>query len=131
MFGSIPERLNPFGNVDHADWLLQAPFVVAMRMPALWWELATPYWAPRRKGEEAHRAIIEKAAAVVESHGAAQAQFAGASVALWLEAVSGRQPDPQALARAMQDIADASVEPHARRVRANYRRLRAARRKRA
>ena len=113
-----------------ADWLVLAPFVVAMRMPALWWELATPYWAPRRKGEEGHRAVIEKAAAVVESHGATQAQIAGTAVALWLETVSGRRPDPRAYARALQDIADAGVEPHARRVRANYRRLRAARRKR-
>ncbi len=107
------------------DMAMLAPMVIAMRMPALMWEMATPHFASRRKGEEGHRAVAEKAAAVVEGYAAAQAEMLNAWTSLWLETAKGDVPDPARIARKVQDITDASLEPAAKRVRANYRRLKA------
>ena len=109
------------------DMAMLAPMVIAMRVPSLWWEMTTPHFAPKRKGEEGHRAVIEKAAAVMEGYGAAHAEMMQAWASLWIETVSGDLPDARRIARKVQDIADASIEPAAKRVRANYRRLKARR----
>lgn len=113
-----------------AELLMLSPMVMAMRLPMVWWELSTPHFSARRERPEGHRAVFEKAAAVVESYGAAQAEIARSAALFWIDAFSGAMPDPARLSRSLTDLADASIEPHARRVRANYRRLRANGRKR-
>lgn len=110
-----------------SDVLTLSPMVIAMRLPMVWWELATPQFATRRADAEGHRAVFEKAAAVVESYGATQAQIAQATARFWIGAIAGEKPDAALVSRSVNDIVDASFEPHARRVRANYRRLLAAR----
>ncbi|MBO6551380.1 MAG: hypothetical protein JJ926_10195 [Roseitalea sp.] len=113
-----------------AELLMLSPMVMAMRLPMVLWELSTPQFSARRGRPEGHRAVFEKAAAVVESYGAAQAEMARSAALFWIDAFSGAMPDPDRLSRSLTDLADASIEPHARRVRANYRRLRADGRKR-
>jgi hypothetical protein len=113
-----------------AELIMLSPMVMAMRLPQVWWELSTPFLARHRDRPEGHRAVFEKAAAVVESYGAAQAEIARSAALLWIDAFSGALPDPVRLSRSLTDLADASIEPHSRRVRANYRRLRANGRKR-
>ena len=110
------------------DVLVLAPMVVAMRLPVVWWEMATPFFSAHRREQEGHRAVFEKAAAIAESYGATQAEIAQATVRLWIGVMAGEVPDATLVSRSFNDIVDASVEPHARRVRANYRRLRAANR---
>lgn len=107
-----------------ADLIFLAPAVIALRWPVLWWEMATPFFASRRDGAEASRVVIEKTAAIAESYGVAQAQMALATTRLWIGAMAGERPDAAVLSRSFSDIFDVSAEPHARRVRANYRRLR-------
>ena len=99
---------------------------MALRWPTLWWELATPLLSPRRTRNEGRRAVFEKAAAVAESYGATQAEIAHSMTRMWIGALAGETPDARLISRSFNDIADATMEPHARRVRANYRRLRAA-----
>lgn len=108
------------------DLMWLAPMVIALRMPVLWWEIATPFFASRRRRPEGHRAVFEKAAAVAESFGVVQAEIAHATARLWIGALAGEAMDAARMSRSFNDIVDASFEPHARRVRANYRRLRAA-----
>lgn len=109
-----------------ADMLMLAPMVMAMRWPTLWWEFATPMLSPHRRQHEGRRAVVEKAAAVAESYGATHAQIAHSMTCMWIGAMAGETPDATLISRSFNDIADATMEPHARRVRANYRRLRAA-----
>ncbi|MCR9121845.1 MAG: hypothetical protein NXH91_06195 [Phyllobacteriaceae bacterium] len=113
-----------------AELFILSPMVMAMRLPQVWWEMSTPFWSRHRARPEGQRAVFEKAAAVVESYGATQAEIARSAALFWIDAFSGAMPDPVRLSRSLTDLADASMEPHARRVRANYRRLRANGRKR-
>jgi hypothetical protein len=108
-----------------AEVLMLSPMVMAMRLPQVWWEMSTPFFSRHRDRPEGHRAVFEKAAAVVESYGAAQAEIARSAAHFWIAAFAGQAPDPARMSRSLSDLADASIEPHARRVRANYRRLRA------
>ena len=106
-----------------AELMMLSPMVVAMRLPLVWWELATPHFHRHRARPEGHRAVFEKAAALVESYGVAQSEIARSAARFWIAALSGEAPDPVRVSRSLTDLADASIEPHARRVRANYRRL--------
>ncbi|MEL6436232.1 MAG: hypothetical protein AAFP99_05490 [Pseudomonadota bacterium] len=108
------------------DMMMLAPFVVSMRMPALMWEAMTPQWSSKRKAPEAQKVLVEKAAAVMESYGAMNAEIMQLWSRIWLHSISGDVPNPQVISHAVQDIVDAGIEPAARRVRANYRRLRRA-----
>lgn len=109
-----------------SDLIVMAPMVIALRWPMLWWEMATPYFASRREGAEASRAVVEKTAAIAESYGVAQAQMALAASRFWIGVLAGERADPASVSRSVNDVLDAAFEPHARRVRANYRRLRRA-----
>ena len=106
------------------DVVMLAPFVVSLRMPLVMWELATPYFARHRDTAEGRRAVVEKSAAIMESYGSAHAELMQSWTRIWLGALSGEVPNPRIISRAVQDVVDAGVEPAAKRVRANYRRLR-------
>lgn len=103
------------------DVLALSPMVMAMRAPQMMFEQVWPWYGSRK--HEGEKAIYEKAAAVFESYGAVQAEIAQAYITMWFAAVGGKTPDAATIARAWQDICDASMQPSARRVRENYRRL--------
>lgn len=105
-----------------ADMMALAPMVAWSRMPQLVFEQVWPSMAGSRK-PEGERAVFEKMAAVMEGYGAMNAEIAHASFRLWMHALGGERMDTAAAARAWQDIVDASMQPSARRVRANYKRL--------
>ncbi|MEL6201016.1 MAG: hypothetical protein AAFR39_01520 [Pseudomonadota bacterium] len=107
-----------------ADVLMLAPFVVSLRMPFMMWELATPYFDRHRDSPEGRRAVIEKTAAIMESYGSINAELMQSWTRIWLGAMAGDVPDARIISRAFQDVVDAGMEPAAKRVRANYRRLR-------
>lgn len=101
-----------------------APWVVAMRMPNLLYEVATPWHASGgRRGGEGEKAIVEKTAAMVESMGVVQAEMLSAWSNMMTSAMLGELPDVAKMSRSMQDISDAGMKPMAKRVRANYARL--------
>lgn len=106
------------------DVVMLTPFVVSLRMPFVMWELATPYFARHRYSAEGNRAIVEKTAAIMESYGSVHAELLQSWARIWLGAMAGEVPNAKIISRAMQDVVDAGVEPAAKRVRANYRRLR-------
>ncbi|MEM8541529.1 MAG: hypothetical protein AAGF25_11310, partial [Pseudomonadota bacterium] len=115
-------------NSDSASEALEvmmlAPWVVAMRMPNLIYEVATPWHASGgRRGGEGEKAVVEKTAAVVESFGVVQAEMLSSWSAIMTSAMLGELPDVAKLSRSMQDITDAGMKPMAKRVRANYARL--------
>ena len=107
-----------------ADLIALTPFVVSLRMPFLMWELATPQFTRYRGSAEGRRAVIEKSAAIIEGYGSMNAEIMQSWTRIWLGAMVGDLPDAQIISRAYQDIVDAGIEPAAKRVRANYRRLR-------
>lgn len=106
------------------DVMMLAPWVVAMRMPDVMYEVATPWHATGgRRGGEGERAIVEKTAAAVESFGVVQAELMSAWSNMMTSALLGEVPDVGKLSRSFQDISDAGMQPMAKRVRANYQRL--------
>ncbi|MEL6921938.1 MAG: hypothetical protein AAFO77_13130 [Pseudomonadota bacterium] len=107
-----------------ADMMVLAPLVVALRMPLLIWEMATPHFARYRANGEGNTAVIEKSAVVFESYGAMQAEIMQSWSRIWLGVMAGDVPSASVISHAVQDIVDAGMEPAAKRVRANYRRLR-------
>ncbi|MEM1376424.1 MAG: hypothetical protein AAGG69_03450 [Pseudomonadota bacterium] len=106
------------------DMMMLAPFVISLRMPMVMWEMATPYFSRYRAKGEGSTAVVEKSAAVFESYGAMQAEIMQSWARMWFGAMSGDVPDAKTISHAFQDIVDAGIEPAAKRVRANYRRLR-------
>jgi hypothetical protein len=98
-------------------WL--APFVVAARMPILWYEALNPDPASR---DETNRMVVEKLAAAQEGLVAAQAAFGQAAAESAAAMMFGRLPrnTPRSTAQAM---VQASLAPAARRVKANAKRL--------
>ncbi|WP_018688332.1 hypothetical protein [Ahrensia kielensis] len=107
------------------DVMVLAPWVIAMRMPALAYEVATPWLAKDgKRGGEGELALTEKTDALMESYNAAQAEMISAWSALVIGAMRGEVPNAQGISKSLQDISDASIEPMAKRVRANYKRLR-------
>jgi len=118
----IPFAMNSMmRTVPGAEIAFLSPFVIASRMPKLALEMASPWYGLRK--HESEKAVVEKAAAVMEGYAAAQAEFANAVFSSWVTAVSGTRPDVDAFARAWQDILDAGLQPSTRRVRSNYKRL--------
>ena len=106
------------------DVMMLAPWVVAMRMPDVMYEVATPWHATGgRRGGEGERAIVEKTAAAVESFGVVQAEMMSAWSNMMTSALLGEVPDVGKMSRSFQDISDAGMQPMAKRVRANYQRL--------
>lgn len=106
------------------ELMLLAPWVVAMRMPNVLYEVATPWHASGgRRGGEGEKAIVEKTAAAVESFGVVQAEMMNTWSNMMTSALLGEVPDVVRMSRSFQDISDAGLEPMAKRVRANYSRL--------
>jgi hypothetical protein len=100
-----------------ALWL--SPFVVAARLPIIWYETLNPDPSSR---DETNRMVVEKFAAAQE--GLLAAQFALSQVAAEsLGAVMfGKAPQhPRSAAR---QVINAGLAPAARRVKANHKRLR-------
>lgn len=106
-----------------SDVMFLAPHVMAMRMPALFWEMATPHFSHKRDRSESMTAVIEKSAAILEGYGHAHAELLQTWASIWIGGINGQVPDAGKMARAAQKVIDAGMEPTARRVRANYRRL--------
>ncbi len=122
----------PFMTTDHKsetasaalDVMMLAPWVVAMRMPNVMYEVATPWHATGgRRGGEGELAIVEKTAAAVESFGGVQAEMLSTWSNMITSAMLGEVPDVVRMSRSLQDISDAGMQPMAKRVRANYTRL--------
>lgn len=106
------------------EMMMLAPWVVAMRIPNVLYEAATPWHASGgRRGGEGEKAIVEKTAAVVESFGVVQAEMLSSWSNMMTSAMLGEVPDVTKMSRSMQDISDAGLQPMAKRVRANYARL--------
>lgn len=106
------------------EMMVLAPWVVAMRMPNVLYEVATPWHASGgRRGGEGEMAIVEKTAAAVESFGVVQAEMLSAWSNMMTSAMLGEIPDVGRFSRSFQDISDAGLQPMAKRVRANYTRL--------
>jgi hypothetical protein len=105
----------------HSDlsglWL--APFVVASRMPILWFEALNP--DPSRR-EETNRMVSEKVIAAQEGMIAAQVALGSAMAENMAALAFGLKPKatPRRTASAMMH---ASLAPAAKQVRANARRL--------
>lgn len=99
-----------------------APMVVGMRLPILVMEAMSPF--PGHRKPEGERMIMEKSAAVIETFGAVQAEMMQAWTGMWFAMLAGEKPDAVKFSRALEDITEASMAPSARRVKANYRRLR-------
>lgn len=97
-----------------------APQVVAMRLPVMFLEsLEINPWRV-----ETVRANTEKAAALMEGAIAAQTVLVQSASRFWFELMTGRTPSLVS-GVALQQAAHAAMRPSGRRVRANYRRLRA------
>lgn len=103
------------------DVLALSPLVMAMRMPQMMFEVTWPWYGARK--HEGEKAVFEKAAAIFESYGAVQAEMMQAYMFASIGAWGGQTPDPKAFAQAWQDIIDAGLQPSAKRVRANFKRL--------
>jgi hypothetical protein len=99
--------------------LLLAPFVVASRMPILFYEALNP--DPRRRNET-NRMVAEKLAAAQEGMLAAQVALGRAMVENMAAMTFGQTPrsSPRKTAEAMMK---AGLAPAARRVKANAKRL--------
>jgi hypothetical protein len=98
--------------------LAWAPFVVASRMPILMFEAMNP--DPRQRSETT-RMVTEKVAAAQEGMMAAQFALVSASINAGVAMLTGRMPDtPRQTA---SKVMAASLQPSARRVKANMRRL--------
>lgn len=120
----MPTAENSESSSDALEVMMLAPWVVAMRMPNLLYEVATPWHATGgRRGGEGEKAIVEKTAAVVESFGVVQAEMLSSWSDMMTSAMLGEVPDVAKMSRSMQDISDAGMKPMAKRVRANYARL--------
>ena len=119
-----PTTRNSESASEALEVMMLAPWVVAMRMPNLIYEVATPWHASGgRRGGEGEKAIVEKTAAVVESFGVVQAELLSSWSDMMTSAMLGELPDVVKMSRSMQDITDAGMKPMAKRVRANYARL--------
>ncbi|MGL4635142.1 MAG: hypothetical protein ACRCWF_04100 [Beijerinckiaceae bacterium] len=99
--------------------LLLSPFVVASRMPILWYESFNP--DPSRR-TETNRMVMEKLSAAQEGLLGAQVALGQAMAENMAAFVFGRVPDstPRKTANAMMH---ASLAPAARKVKANAKRL--------
>lgn len=107
------------------DVIMLAPWVIAMRMPALAYEMSTPWLAKNgKRGGEGELAITEKTAAMMESYTAAQAEMISSWGKFVANAMRGEVPDANGISKSLREISDASIEPMAKRVRDNYKRLR-------
>lgn len=106
------------------DVMMLAPWVVAMRMPNLLYEVATPWHASGgRRGGEGEKAIAEKTAVAVESFGVVHTEMLNSWSNMMTSAIKGEVPDVGKMSRSLQDISDAGMQPMAKTVRANYARL--------
>lgn len=114
-------RKTPRPSKAGTDLMFLSPMVMMMRLPMLYTDALSPWTSTSR--DEGHRAVAEKAAAVLEGIGSAQAEMMQAWTRIWFDAMRGEAIDTKSMARSFQDITDASLEPSARRVRANYKRL--------
>lgn len=112
------------GRSSGMDIAMLAPWVIAMRMPALAYEIATPWLSAnsRRSGEGA-LALTEKTDAFVEGFHATQAELISAWGSLAAATMRGELLTVHAASKSFQKISDAGIEPMAKRVRANYKRL--------
>lgn len=98
-------------------WL--SPFVVAARLPILWYEAMNP--DPSRR-DETNRMVAEKVAAAQEGMLAAQLALGAAVTESAAAMMFGLQP--KTTMRGMtQAMMRAGLAPAARRVKANHRRL--------
>ncbi|MEM0899021.1 MAG: hypothetical protein AAGI92_03620 [Pseudomonadota bacterium] len=125
MFPMLPQFTPPLpkgGASPTAEMMAMAPVVMWARTPQMMFEQVWPSWYGIRK-DEGERALFEKIAAVAEGYGAMQAEIMHSWMRLFLASMSGETPNAKEMARAYQDICDASVQPSARRVRENYKRL--------
>ncbi len=105
--------------------MMLAPMVIAMRVPNVMYELATPWHASGgRRGGEGEKAVIEKTAVMVESFGVVHAEMLNTWSEMATSAMMGELPNVAKVSRSIQDISDAGLAPVAKRVRANYTRLR-------
>lgn len=125
MFNPIlADRMNIDAGSPVFEVMMLAPWVVAMRMPNLLYEVATPWHATGgRRGGEGEKALVEKTAVAVESFGIIQAELMSSWSEMVTSAMLGNYPDVARMSRSAQDIADAGMMPMAKRVRANYARL--------
>ncbi len=104
--------------------MILAPMVIAMRVPNVMYELATPWHASGgRRGGEGEKAVIEKTAVMVESFGVVHTEMLNTWTEMTTSAMRGELPNVAKVSRSMQDISDAGLAPVAKRVRANYKRL--------
>ena len=104
--------------------MILAPMVIAMRVPNVMYELATPWHASGgRRGGEGEKAVIEKTAVMVESFGVVHAELLNTWTEMTTSAMRGELPNVAKVSRSIQDISDAGLAPVAKRVRANYKRL--------
>ncbi len=96
-----------------------APVVVAQRMPLLWLELCGFSSSGRRESE---RMVTEKVEAVSEGIVAANWEILSTFVNVGAAMMTGGSP-AAAVLRGYQRVADAAVEPAAKHVQGNIRRL--------
>jgi hypothetical protein len=99
--------------------LFHAPFVIARRLPQLWFEALHPNLMMR---DETRRATMEKLAAIGEGIVGVQVEAMKAAMEVTAAMMTGRAPMAKA-ARMPRRIANAAFAPAGRRVRANARRL--------
>lgn len=100
--------------------LVLAPMVASMRMPLM----AADTKRATLLGTETMLAVTEKAAAVADGVFAAQLSFFQSALHFWPELMSGRTPSILNGAAAERSL-NAALKPAGRRVRANFRRLKA------
>lgn len=106
---------------DASSLMMQAPMVMWMRMPLLFFEMAA--WRPGHRAVEAERAVVEKIAAGFETVGKVQAQTWAVWANAWGSALSGAGRPCDAASAGLQSIMQAGIEPYARRVAGNAVRL--------
>lgn len=107
---------------DHGlPLLLQAPMVMAMRMPLFYMEMAR--WRPGGRIVESERAVVEKMAAGLETMGKVQAEVLSGWGRAWMDAMSGTAVTCKSVTDQWEKIAETAMEPYARRVSSNATRL--------
>ena len=107
--------------VQGAALMAQAPAVVMMRLPILFLEFAG--WTPGRRQVESERAVAEKMAAGFETIGKVHAEVMGVWGKAWIDALSGTFVTQAGMAAHVETVTNTSLEPYARRVNRNVKRL--------